>query len=216
MRFVFFGAPGTGKGTQAVALSAKHGVPQISTGDILRKAVQDGTKLGLEAKAVMDSGALVSDDIIMALVQERLSKPDCRKGFVFDGFPRTIGQAERIDKMLGPKNAVEAVLYFHVPEAEILKRLTSRRTCSQCGKNFNTISDPPPASGLCDVCQGRVIQRDDDKEETVRNRLKVYHDQTAPLKKYYENQKKLFVINAALHVDEVSREIEQVAIRFQS
>ena len=207
MRVIFLGAPGTGKGTQAVWLSEKFAIPQISTGDILRKAVAEGTELGKAADAVMKSGGLVSDELIVALVRERLEQPDCRPGFILDGFPRTIAQGESLDLMLGREKAIQSVIFFDVSEAGIVTRLTSRRTCSGCARNYNMISDPPPASGLCDSCGGRIIQRPDDSEETVRKRLLVYEEKTAPLKEFYNKQKKLYILRAEQPVERVREEL---------
>ncbi len=207
MRVIFLGAPGTGKGTQAVWLSEKFAIPQISTGDILRKAVAEATELGKAADAIMKSGGLVSDELIVALVRERLEQPDCRPGFILDGFPRTIAQGESLDLMLGREKAIQSVLFFEVSEAEIVTRLTSRRTCSGCARNYNMISDPPPASGLCDSCGGRIIQRPDDSEETVRKRLLVYEEKTAPLKEFYNKQKKLYILRAEQPVERVREEL---------
>ncbi|HOZ23141.1 MAG TPA: adenylate kinase [bacterium] len=207
MRVIFLGAPGTGKGTQAVWLSEKFAIPQISTGDILRKAVAEGTELGKAADAIMKSGGLVSDELIVALVRERLEQPDCRPGFILDGFPRTIAQGESLDLMLGREKAIQSVIFFDVSEAGIVTRLTSRRTCSGCARNYNMISDPPPASGLCESCGGRIIQRPDDSEETVRKRLQVYEEKTAPLKEFYNEQKKLYILRAEQPVERVREEL---------
>ncbi len=208
MRLIFLGAPGSGKGTQAVYLAENYGIPQISTGDILRKAVQDGSELGQKAQVIMSNGGLVPDDIIIELVRERLTLPDAGKGFILDGFPRTIAQAESLDAMLGSGKAIQMVLFFDVSEAEIIKRLTSRRTCSQCGKNYNVISDPPPASGLCVQCGGKIVQREDDTETTVRKRLQVYEEKTAPLKAFYNVQKKLYILHAEQAVERVRAEMD--------
>jgi adenylate kinase len=207
MRTIFLGAPGTGKGTQAAVLAEKFSIPQISTGDILRKAVKDGTELGKKAKIIMQSGGLVSDDIIIGLIQERLAQPDCAAGYILDGFPRTIAQAESLDDMLKDAKPIKAVIYFDVDENEIVKRLTSRRTCGQCGYNYNMITDPPPADNVCRICGGAVIQRDDDKEVTVKNRLLVYKEKTEPLKEYYVKQNKLRVIDGNREVEEVREEL---------
>lgn len=215
MRFIFLGAPGTGKGTQASVLSQMFGIPQVSTGDILRKAVADGTELGLQAKAVMGAGGLVSDDIILALIKERLSQPDAAKGYILDGFPRTLPQAEALDELLGNTSGIDAVVYFKVDEEEIVRRLTSRRTCRQCGRNYNLITDPPPLDNRCQVCGGEIYQRDDDKEETVRNRLRVYHEKTAPLVEYYQKQGKLYSIDGTKPVEEVRQEIIALQNRLQ-
>jgi adenylate kinase len=210
MRIILLGAPGTGKGTQAVSLAEKHAIPQISTGDILRKAVQEGTELGRKAKAIMDSGGLVSDEIIIALVKDRLAQTDCGSGYILDGFPRTLQQAKSLDELLGAKESIQAVIYFDLDEESIVRRLTSRRTCGQCGKNFNAITDPPPADGCCDNCGGKVIQRDDDREETVRNRLKVYQEKTEPLKDYYSRQGKLHIVDASRAIVKVRSSIDAV------
>lgn len=189
MRVAFLGPPGAGKGTQARELAQAWRVPQIATGDILREAVAAGTPLGHEAKRYMDQGALVPDDVIVAVVKERLARPDARRGFVLDGFPRTIGQAEaltQILKELGPE--LDAVVYFDVPEAELLRRLTGRRVCRQCGSTFHMVSAPPAKPGVCDRCGGPLYQREDDSEATVANRLRVYERQTAPLLDYYRDR----------------------------
>ena len=156
----------------------------------------------------MSSGGLVPDDIIIELVRERLTLPDAGKGFILDGFPRTIAQAESLDAMLGAAKAIQMVLFFDVTEAEIIKRLTSRRTCGQCGKNYNVISDPPPASGLCEQCGGKIIQREDDTETTVRKRLQVYEEKTAPLKEFYNVQKKLYILHAEQAVEQVRADMD--------
>ncbi len=213
MRLIFLGAPGSGKGTQAVYLAERHGIPQISTGDILRKAVQDGSELGRKAQSIMQSGGLVPDDIIIELVRERLVQPDAGNGFILDGFPRTIAQAESLDAMLGEPKAIEMVLFFDVSEAEIVKRLTSRRTCSQCGKNYNVLSDPPPATGICDQCGGKIIQREDDTEVTVRKRLQVYEEKTAPLKSFYSAQNKLHLLHAEQAVEHVRSALDALVAR---
>ncbi|HPN35053.1 MAG TPA: adenylate kinase [bacterium] len=209
MRLIFLGAPGAGKGTQAVYLCEKYAIPQISTGDMLRKAVQDGAELGRQAKAIMESGGLVSDDIIIGLMRERLAQPDCGRGYILDGFPRTLAQAAGLDAMLG-KDGIQLVLLFDVPEKVILARLTSRRTCSQCGKIFNMISNPPPADLVCPDCGGRIIQRDDDTEATVLNRLRVYEEKTAPLKGYYEKQNKLAILRGDAPLDQIHREMDDL------
>jgi adenylate kinase len=209
MRLIFLGAPGTGKGTQASDLADRYSIPQISTGDILRKAVQDGTELGKKAKAIMDSGGLVSDEIIVQLIQERLGQTDCQSGYILDGFPRTIAQAESLDRLLGSQS-ITAVIYFDVSERSIIERLTSRRVCVECGNVYNMKVNPPPADGFCEKCHGKIIQRDDDKETTVRNRLRVYGEKTAPLKRYYEEQKKLFSVDGSQPVEKVRQEIEMV------
>lgn len=207
MRLIFLGAPGSGKGTQANLLVDKFGIPQISTGDILRKAVQEGSELGKKAQAIMAAGQLVPDDIIIELIKQRLAQKDCRHGFILDGFPRTLAQAEALDKMLGADAAIEKVIFFEVPEQEIIRRLTSRRVCQSCGRNYNLITDPPPPSGKCETCGGVIIQRTDDEESTVRQRLIVYEEKTAPLRAFYQQQQKLFVIDANRPVDRINAEL---------
>lgn len=182
MRLILLGAPGAGKGTQAKFITEKYGIPQISTGDMLRAAVKAGTPLGLAAKAVMDSGGLVSDDIIIGLVQERITQPDCKNGFLFDGFPRTIPQAEAL-KSANVK--LDLVLEIDVPDSSILERMTGRRTHPASGRTYHVKFNPPKVAGKDDATGEDLIQRDDDKEETVKKRLEVYHSQTRPLVDYY-------------------------------
>jgi len=182
MRIILLGGPGAGKGTQAGYLTEKYGIPQISTGDMLRAAVKAGTPLGLEAKKVMDSGGLVSDDIILGLVKERVAQPDCEKGFLFDGFPRTVVQAEALK---AEKVPVDAVVEIDVEDAEIIRRMSGRRVHLASGRTYHLVFNPPKVEGKDDVTGEALIQRDDDQEETVRKRLAVYHDQTEPLIDYY-------------------------------
>lgn len=182
MRLILLGGPGAGKGTQAGFLTEHFDIPQISTGDMLRAAVKAGTPLGKEAKKVMDSGGLVSDDIIMGLIKERLQEPDCRNGYLFDGFPRTIAQAEA---MKNEDIGVDYVVEIAVPDEEIIKRMSGRRVHLSSGRTYHVEFNPPREEGKDDVTGEPLIQRDDDKEETVRKRLQVYHDQTAPLIEYY-------------------------------
>lgn len=208
MRLILLGAPGVGKGTQAKKLQDQFGIPQISTGDILRAAVRDKTELGMAAKAYMDRGELVPDDVIIGIIRERISQPDCEKGFILDGFPRTIPQAEALDAMLAEmKLNLDVVLEIYVDPEKIVQRLTNRRVCSECGAVFNLLTNPPPADGKCPNCGGEIIQRDDDKEETVRNRLAVYNKQTAPLKEFYSKKGILKTINGDDTIEEVYRKI---------
>src|SRR4030066_2174450 len=182
MRLVLLGAPGAGKGTQAKKLIEKYVIPQISTGDILRKAVADGTPLGKEAKGIMDSGGLVSDKIVLGLVQERLKQDDCKKGYILDGFPRNTAQAEALDKILSDMGApLTVALSVDVDKDILMKRLTGRRTCKNCQQMYNIYFSAPQKEGVCDKCGGPLFQRDDDKEETIKKRLDVYDTQTAPL-----------------------------------
>ena len=182
MRLILLGGPGAGKGTQAGYITEKYAIPQISTGDMLRAAVKAGTPLGLEAKKVMDAGGLVSDEIILGLVKERLAEPDCARGYLLDGFPRTIPQAEGMQE-LGIE--VDYVVEIHVGDDEIIRRMSGRRVHLPSGRTYHVVFNPPKVEGKDDVTGEDLIQRDDDSEETVRNRLAVYHDQTAPLIEFY-------------------------------
>jgi len=184
MRLILLGGPGAGKGTQANLIKEHYSIPQISTGDMLRAAVKAGTELGLKAKAVMESGGLVPDDVIIGLVKERIEAPDCKKGFLFDGFPRTIPQA---DAMKDAGVAIDAVVDIDVPDAEIIKRMSGRRVHLASGRTYHVIFNPPKEEGKDDVTGEPLIQREDDQEETVRKRLEVYHAQTEPLIGYYRN-----------------------------
>jgi len=182
MRLILLGGPGAGKGTQAQFLTERFNIPQISTGDMLRAAVEAGTPLGKKAKKVMDAGGLVSDDIIMGLIKERLQEPDCRNGYLFDGFPRTIAQAEA---MRAEDIAVDYVVEIAVPDEEIIRRMSGRRVHPASGRTYHVVFNPPKEEGKDDITGEPLVQRDDDKEETVRKRLEVYHQQTSPLIDYY-------------------------------
>ncbi len=182
MRIILLGGPGAGKGTQANFIKDKYGIPQISTGDMLRAAVKEGTPLGLEAKKIMDAGGLVSDDTILGLVKERIDNDDCANGFLFDGFPRTLAQAEAL-KQQGVD--IDAVVEIDVDDEEIIKRMSGRRVHPASGRSYHTVFNPPKEEGKDDQTGEPLVQRDDDREDTVRQRLKVYHDQTAPLIEYY-------------------------------
>lgn len=185
-RLIFLGPPGAGKGTQARDLARHWGVPQVSTGDMLREAAAAGTSLGREAKRYMDTGALVPDQVVIGLVDERLAQPDAARGFVLDGFPRTVPQAEALDALLRRRGLdLDRVLYFDVSRDELIRRLTGRRTCRGCGAGYHVVSAPPRAAGRCDRCGGELYQREDDAEATVSRRLDVYATQTAPLLDYY-------------------------------
>ena len=183
MRLILLGGPGAGKGTQANYIKERYAIPQISTGDMLRAAVKAGTTLGKEAKKFMDAGGLVPDDVIIGLVKERIKEADCQKGFLFDGFPRTIPQANAMKEAGVP---IDAVVEIDVPDEEIIKRMSGRRAHLASGRTYHIVFNPPKVEGKDDVTGEPLIQRDDDKEETVRNRLKVYHDQTEPLVDYYK------------------------------
>jgi len=208
MNIIFLGPPGAGKGTQAKVLVEKYGIPQISTGDMLREHVAKGTELGLKAKEYMEKGQLVPDEIILSMVKERLSQDDAQKGFILDGFPRTVAQAEALDKILeemGKK--IEYVLALIVPDEELVTRLTGRRTCKNCGMMYHIKFKPPKVEGKCDVCGGELYQRPDDNEETVRNRLKVYHEQTAPLIEYYRKKGVLFEVDGNKSIEEITQQL---------
>lgn len=204
MNIILLGPPGAGKGTQAKRLIDKYSIPQISTGDMLRAALKEGTALGLEAKKYMDQGALVPDTVVIGLVKERIQKPDCQKGYMLDGFPRNVSQAEALDKMLGELGQkIDHVVSIEVPSSELLGRLTGRRTCKSCGGGFHIMFDPPKKEGVCDKCGGELYQRDDDNEATVSSRLKVYDSQTKPLIDYYSKQSKLRPINGVGSMGEI-------------
>ena len=185
MRVILLGAPGSGKGTQAQAITERYGIPQISTGDMLRAAVREGTELGVQAKKIMDQGLLVSDEIILGLIKERIKDPDCEKGFLLDGFPRTIAQADGLELMgIG----IDHVIEFQVDDEEIVQRMSGRRVHLASGRSYHIRFNPPRVDGLDDVTGEPLIQRDDDSEATVRKRLAVYHDQTLPLVSYYQKK----------------------------
>jgi adenylate kinase len=196
VRVAFLGPPGAGKGTQARELAREWGVPQVATGDMLREAVAAKTPLGLEAKRYMDQGALVPDEVVVGATAERLRAPDAARGFILDGFPRTIAQAEALARLLKDAgHALDVVLYFDVSEPELLRRLTGRRVCRACGHTFHLTSSPPKRAGVCDKCGGELYQRVDDSEATVRNRLEVYRKQTAPLLDYYRQRSLLSTVS---------------------
>ena len=185
MKLIFLGPPGAGKGTQAAIVSKKLGIPSVSTGDMLRAAVKEGTKVGLEAKSFMDAGKLVPDEVIIGIVHERLDKPDCAKGFILDGVPRTLAQADALEKA---GIAFDHVISLEVHDEAIVERMSGRRVCGKCGTPFHVVNNPPKAEGVCDACGGELIQRADDKAETVRHRLEVYHQETEPLKSFYQER----------------------------
>ena len=220
MKIILLGPPGAGKGTQAASIVEAFGIPQISTGDMLRAAVKAQTPLGIEAKKVMDAGQLVSDDIIIGLVKERILQDDCINGFLFDGFPRTIAQAEAM-KSAGVD--IDVVLEIKVPDDEVVKRLSGRRVHVDSGRTYHVVFNPPKTEGKDDVTGEDLIQRDDDSEETIRNRLAVYHDQTKPLTTYYQDWSATGDVNAARYasvegVGDVSQITENVltAIKIKS
>jgi adenylate kinase len=204
MRVVLLGPPGAGKGTQAGRLAARWSVPQVSTGDMLREAVAKGTPLGLEARRYMEAGELVPDAVIIGLVRERLTQPDGRKGFILDGFPRTVAQAEALDRLLDAEGApLDRVVLFQLPDEDLAARLTGRRVCGNCGRNYHVAFSPPQVAGRCDACGGALAQRADDEEATVRRRLAVYARDTRPLIDYYRGRGLLTTISAAGTMDTV-------------
>ncbi len=195
---ILLGAPGAGKGTQAREISKEFGVPQVSTGDILREAVKKQTPLGVAAKQKMDAGQLVPDEVVCGIVEERIGEPDCRKGFILDGFPRTLGQARFVDDMLARKERGNAlVVNIRVDQEVLLKRLTGRRTCSVCGEIYNVYFNPPRKEGVCDKDGGKVLQRADDNEATIRQRLVAYETQTSPLIDYYRKKRLLHDVDGS-------------------
>ncbi len=212
MRLILLGPPGAGKGTQAKMLKEKFQIPQISTGDILRQAVKDNTELGARAKTVMDAGQLVPDDVVIGLIKERIRQGDCKTGFILDGFPRNIAQAERLSETLVDMSlTIDSVIDLEVDEGEVVERLTGRSTCPDCGAMFHQISRPPKVSGVCDGCGGKLEQRPDDNRETIQERLKVYSESTAPLKEFYKKQGNLKTVEAKGSVEEIfSRVCEMI------
>ena len=207
---IFLGPPGGGKGTQAQLLVKEFGIPQISTGDILRDAVKRGTELGKLAKKYMDEGKLVPDEVVIGIIKERLSQDDTKKGFILDGFPRTVPQAEALDKLLEEMGRkLTAVVLIDVPKEELLRRLTGRRTCSKCGRMYHIEFSPPKKEGVCDECGGELYQRDDDKEETILKRLEVYESQTLPLVDYYEKKGILKRVNGVGKIEEIYLKVKE-------
>lgn len=205
IRLVLLGPPGAGKGTQASRIADAYRIPHISTGEILRANVRHGTELGKQAQEYMDAGDLVPDEIVIGMVADRLEEADARRGFVFDGFPRTVPQAQSLEEVLeAAAKPLDVVLRFDIDEDEILYRITGRRVCPQCGRGYHIEMDPPPADGICE-CGGEVVQREDDTEEVVRNRIEVYRRQTEPLESFYLQRGLLRDVPAVGSVDEVTR-----------
>ena len=187
MNLILMGPPGAGKGTQAELIKASYPVPHISTGDMFRDAVQEGAELGLKAKSYMDKGQLLPDEVTIGIVEERLAQPDCKEGFLLDGFPRTTAQAEALDEVMSKQQRrIEAAINISVPEEVLIQRTTGRVSCTRCKSVYHVVFNPPQQSGICDKCGGELIQRSDDEEETARKRLQVYQQQTSPLLDYYE------------------------------
>lgn len=212
INLIFLGPPGAGKGTQSANIIDDFNVVQISTGDILRGAVKEGTEFGKVAKKYMDEGKLVPDDVIIGIVKDRLSLDDCANGFILDGFPRTIPQTVALDNMLKGelKKEITHIVSLEVPDEVIMERLTGRRSCPKCGKAFHVKFAPSAKGDICDACGGELIVRDDDKEETIKKRLSVYHDQTSKLKDYYKNSGKLFIVNGIGDADGIYAQIKRI------
>ena len=204
MNIILLGAPGAGKGTQAALMTEHFGIPVIGTGNILREAVKNQTELGKKAQGHMQGGGLVPDELVLALLKERLAQPDCQKGFIMDGFPRTVVQAKALDEI---GVAIDAVIDIEVSDEAIEQRLTGRLVCENCGRSFHKVSMPPKAEGVCDACGGRLGVRGDDRPETVKARLAVYHEMTEPLKDYYQSSGKLIEIDGAQEIGEITRRI---------
>ena len=208
---ILLGAPGSGKGTQAKKLAESLSIPQISTGDMLREAVRNDTEMGRKAKAFMDQGGLVPDEVVIGIVKERLQAKDCEKGFILDGFPRTIPQAHELDRVvkeLGKE--IDSVLSLEVDEEEIMERLSGRRTCAGCGAMYHVRFNPPKEEGRCDKCVGTLLQRDDDKEETIRTRLANYKKSTEPLIEYYRGSGKVHTVKASGNIDTIFADISKL------
>jgi adenylate kinase len=215
MNIILFGPPGAGKGTQAKKLVDFYRIPQISTGDILRANVREGTELGLAAKAYMDKGELVPDEVLIGIIKNRLKEPDCKKGFILDGYPRTVPQADALAVILDEiDKPIDVVLNLEVPDEELVRRISGRLICSKCGASYNRTFNPPKKEGICDICGGEVFQRADDKEDAVQNRLNVYKKQTQPLIDYYAKQGILITLNGTKDIDEVFEDIRAVLAKF--
>ena len=204
MKIIMLGAPGAGKGTQAKLIAEKYGVPHISTGDIFRANIRNGTELGKEAKEYMDKGLLVPDELTVRLLLDRVAQDDCKNGYVLDGFPRTIPQAEVLDKeLIKLGDSVDFAVDVDVPDENIIRRMSGRRACLNCGATYHIVNIPPKKEGICDVCGSELVLRDDDQPETVKNRLKVYHEQTQPLIEYYTGKGVLRTVDGTLPMEEV-------------
>lgn len=211
MKVIMLGAPGAGKGTQAKRIADKYGVPHISTGDIFRANMKNGTELGMEAKKYMDAGQLVPDELTVKILLDRVSQDDCKNGYVLDGFPRTIPQAEVLDKALAELgDHVDYAIDVDVPDENIVRRMSGRRACTGCGATYHIEHVPPKAEGICDRCGETLVLRDDDKPETVQNRLKVYHDQTQPLISYYTNKGILRTVDGTKDMEDVFAAITEI------
>lgn len=208
MNIILLGAPGSGKGTQAEMLSQTYGMPHISTGDILREEVMKGASLGEKVKVYMNKGELVPDELVIEILKNRLQEPDCKEGFILDGFPRTLKQAKALDKILSEISLeIDAVLYIDVADEEIIRRLSLRRTCKLCGRVYNLYYNPPKHDEKCDICGGELFIRNDDKPEVLKRRLKVFNEETKPLIDYYKEKRLLVRINGMGPIDQVFHQI---------
>lgn len=208
MKIIMLGAPGAGKGTQAKKIAAKYEIPHISTGDIFRANIKNDTELGRKAKIYMDQGLLVPDELVVDLVVDRFKNPDCEKGYVLDGFPRTIPQAKALDEALSYNgDAVEYAIDVDVPDINIIRRMSGRRACPNCGGTYHIVNIPPKKENVCDTCGGTLVLREDDKPETVEKRLKIYHEQTQPLIDYYQSKGILMTIDGTKEIDDIFDEI---------
>ncbi|MFH1368595.1 MAG: adenylate kinase [Elusimicrobiota bacterium] len=204
MNLILFGPPGAGKGTQAVEISKRYNIPHLSTGELFRRSVKEGWQIGQKIQFFMSKGQLVPNDTVIELVQDAIQKDEYSKGFLLDGFPRTIQQAEALDKILSDKQKkIDKVLYIYLSEEEIVRRLTARRNCEKCGANYNLVFHPPKKEDACDQCGGKIVQRADDNEATIRNRIKVYNEQTTPLIDFYDKAGSLRKVDGSKTVEEV-------------
>ncbi|MCL1823125.1 MAG: adenylate kinase [Oscillospiraceae bacterium] len=202
MNLIFLGAPGAGKGTQAENVSEKYNLPAVSTGNMLREAVKNGTEAGLKAKSYMDAGDLVPDEVVIGILKDRIALDDAKKGFILDGFPRTVEQAEALERM---GVTIDKVVNIHVSDQRIIDRMSGRRVCADCGASYHIEYKPTSAEGVCDLCKGSVVLRDDDKPETVLARLKTYHEKTAPLIEFYESRGKLRTVEGQIEINDTTR-----------
>ena len=207
MNIILLGAPGAGKGTQAAVLAEHYNIPTISTGNIIREALKNGTEIGMKAKSFMDAGQLVPDEVVIGIVKERLAEDDCKNGFILDGFPRTIPQAEALDKM-GVN--IEYVVDIEVSDERIINRLSGRRVCEECGRPYHLVNLKPKQEGVCDACGGTLVQRKDDHIDTIKNRLEIYHKETEPLVEYYKNQGKLQTVHGSDKVEDTMADMMKI------